>query len=174
MPRAAWKCSDSAWFLSWVRYRIRRPHWRRACGTIGQLDMKLKVNSQVSDTIISLACLSQVSLKQGPPFPPRTQAGSLRPPQVRLGWVPVPPAPSLGSWEICFAWSFPQFLWKAVFPNEALCNFTGHLWFRMKLPSISLEIYLFAWSSLQFHWKSMCSHGASCNFTGNLWFRIKL
>ena len=27
---------------------IRRPHWRRACGNIGLLDMKLKVNSQVN------------------------------------------------------------------------------------------------------------------------------
>ena len=61
--------------------KIRRPHWRRACGTIGQLDMKLKVKSQVNDTIISLACLSQVNVRFG---------------KVGLGWVSVPPAPSLG------------------------------------------------------------------------------
>ena len=48
---------------------------------------------------ILLACLSQVSLKEGPHFPPRTQSGSLRPPYLRLGSVPVPPAPSLGSWK---------------------------------------------------------------------------
>ena len=60
--------------------QIRRPHWRRACGNIGLLDMKLKVNNQVRDTIISLAWLSQISLKEGPTFPPRTQSGSVRPP----------------------------------------------------------------------------------------------
>ena len=47
------------------------PTGGRACGTIGLLDMKVKVKSQVN-------------LKEGTPFPPRTQSGSLRPPYLGL------------------------------------------------------------------------------------------
>ena len=51
---------------------IRRPHWRRACGNIGQLDMKLKVNSQVS-------------LKGEPPFPHGPNLGPYAP--LRFGYL---------------------------------------------------------------------------------------
>ena len=50
---------------------IRRPHWRRACGTIGQLDMKVKVTNQVS-------------LKGEPPFPHGPNLGPYAPLRVRL------------------------------------------------------------------------------------------
>ena len=89
--------------------------------------MKLKVNSQVSDTIISLASLSQINLKEGPPSPDGPNLGPYAP--LRLGYL------RLG---LVMLGSVP--------PETPLTSIV-----RIELSVISLEIYVFAPSFLQFH-----------------------
>ena len=46
------KCGCRGQWRQPLNIKSADPNWRRACGNIGLLDMKLKVSSQVSDTVI--------------------------------------------------------------------------------------------------------------------------
>ena len=93
-------------------FEIRRPHWRRACGNIGQLDMKLKLKVN-----------NQVSLKGEPPFPHGPNLGPYAP--LRFGY--------LGLGSVRFGYlrlGSVESLQNAVW-HGASCNFTGNQWFRI-------------------------------------------